>query len=392
MEGWKTIPCSIYRGGTSKAVFLRGQDLPTDARMRDEIILKIFGSPDNRQIDGLGGATPTTSKVGIVEKSKRLDADVDYTFGQVSLDQPFIDFHPNCGNISAAVGPFAVQQGMVKVQQQQREATVRIFNTNTNTIIHARFSVHNGNFFPNGEVVIPGVPGTGSAVLLDFLKVDGGVTGRLFPTGSVTDQIKIQDGRLFTVTVIDAGNLTVLLDGDEIGVSGTEVKSAQIQSKGPILETLEEVRQTVGSRLKLYPEDDATTSSSHALPKVAYVQHPNDYITTTGKLISRDEISLTARVLTMGNLHPAYAVTGGIALAVAACVPGTIAYQKLNNVSENPHFIRIGHPSGILEVGVDAIQQGGTWKVRRVTLLRTARPIMDGHVWLPKYVFESANI
>ncbi len=377
MVNWASISCSIYRGGTSKGIFIQGSDLPQNETERFRTLLSIFGSPDPIQIDGLGGGTPTTSKLAIIDRSSRSDADVDYTFGQVSVERSFIDFKPNCGNISSAVGPFALEHGLVSAQHDE-EALVRIFNTNTNTIIHARFAIANGHFVPDGNTVISGVPGSGSAIYLDFFNATGGVTGRVFPTGSVADTVVLSDGRVIRVTVIDAGNLMVLVDADDLGVSGTE-----IELPDPVGQTLEEIRQRVGRQLGLYSSGEVVAASSHALPKIAWVQHPLDYQDVDGKKISAETIGIVARVLTMGKLHMAYAVTGGIALTVAAHIPGTIPYGKVSARTQTDQLLRIGHPSGVLEVGADvAKDKFGHWTARRVTLVRTARPIMDGQVWV----------
>jgi 2-methylaconitate cis-trans-isomerase PrpF len=373
---WRKIPCSIYRGGTSKGVFLLDTDLPADPTERTRVLLEIFGSPDARQINGLGGATPTTSKVAILRPSTRSDADVDYTFGQVGIEKAVIDFRPNCGNIASAVGPYAVDHGLIRVKES--EALVRIYNTNTDTLLHARFLVQGGRFQPDGEIRIPGVPGTGSPVYLDFFGVEGGLTGALFPTGSVSDVVGISGGRKYRVTVIDAGNCSVFVDGRELGIEN-EALTLDADS----LTVLEEIRQTVGRELSLYPPGEVISPETHALPKIAVVWPPRTYRTSDGSFIDATTQSITARALTMGRIHPSYAVTGAIALSVAVRIPGTVPYEASNHVMQSSSFIRIGHPTGIMEV--DALvsrESGGGYRVERVTLLRTARPIMDGYVWV----------
>jgi len=378
-----TVPCSIYRGGTSKAILLRGKDLPSEPQIRDRVIVYLFGSPDSNQINGLGGSTPTTSKLAIVEKSDRNDADVDYTFGQVSIDCPFVDYRPNCGNISSAVGPFAVQHGLVDVEGDF--ATVRIFNTNTNSLIISRFPVQEKQFYPDGDTVIPGVPGTASEVQLDFRNVGGGTLGALFPTGNVRDTVRLEDERGFTVTVVDAGNLTIFMDADELGMIGDEITETAIQQRGPVLETLEMVRQLVGRRLQLYRQDEVVSASSHALPKIAVVQRPLDYMNSTGHKSRQSDLGITACVFARGRIHPAYAVTGAVALAVAAKIPGTVPFRKANGAQRGERFLTIGHPLGILKIGANVEETNcGDWKVNSVSLIRTARPIMEGEAWLPK--------
>ncbi|GMA62974.1 PrpF protein [Alicyclobacillus fastidiosus] len=376
---WKQIPCSIYRGGTSKGLFLCGIDLPVDPDIRDRTILSLFGSPDSKQIDGLGGATPTTSKLAIVEVSNRPDADVDYTFGQVSIDKASIDYKPNCGNISSAVGPFALRQGMVEAAADGF-LSVRIYNTNTNSIIVSRFKVENGQFVIDGDTEIPGVPGSGSPIYLDFFDEGGGVTGSLFPTGNRTDFIRLTDGSSFHVTIIDVGNLTVIMDGDELGFSGTEVTEDEMR---PMLTKMENIRVAVGRMIGLFADDEIVAPSTHALPKIAIIQSPKDYRTTMGKQVASSEYDIAARVLTMGKLHPTYAVTGGIALSASSKFPDTLTYKKCSFASKERSHLKIGHPAGILEMEAQ-VSNVLEPKVEKVTLIRTARPLMEGQALVPE--------
>ncbi|TDY43996.1 hypothetical protein C7445_11040 [Alicyclobacillus sacchari] len=374
---WRTIPCAIYRGGTSKGIIVRGRDIPSDPNERDRVLLRLFGSPDPRQIDGLGGATPTTSKLAIVEVSSRDDADVDYTFGQVSIDKPYIDYRPNCGNISAAVGPFAVNAGLVEVDGDGM-TQVRIYNTNTDALIVARFLVQGGRFQAAGNAQIPGVPGAGSPVYLDFSRVAGGVTGRLLPTGKRKDELLLANGRRLTVTIIDAGNLTVLVDAEELGLTGCEIRESEMVTAWSVLE---DVRQSVGRMLGLYREGEVVKPETHALPKIAFVHRPIAYRTTDEVLVSDESYDISARVLTMGRLHPTYAVTGAIALVVACKLPGTVAYSRVRKRGRSSGMIRIGHPAGVMEAGAE-VEDGDCPKVAKVTLMRTARPLMAGMAWI----------
>ncbi|MCL6631833.1 MAG: PrpF protein [Alicyclobacillus herbarius] len=375
---WSTIPCSIYRGGTSKVLLLRGRDLPADPKIRDRMILHLFGSPDTKQINGLGGATPTTSKLGIVEVSKRDDADVDYTFGQVSIDKPYIDYKPNCGNVSSAIGPFAVEQGLVPVTQDGW-MRVRIYNTNTDSVIVSRFMVRDGHFVTDGDTRIAGVPGNASPVYLDFFDSGGGVTGKLFPTGNRVDRVRLPDGRVYRVTVIDIGNLTVFMDGDELYLQGTEVQEEELRDVLPIME---EVRQQVGRMLGIFKSDEPVSPTTHALPKIAVVQSPRNYQSTDEELIQTEDYDIAARVLTMGRLHPTYAVTGGIALTVSSKYEGTISFDKCSLSCRNSNRLRIGHPAGVLEMRAKVAEKPDS-DVCKVTLVRTARPLISGHAWVP---------
>ncbi|WP_206922091.1 PrpF domain-containing protein [Alicyclobacillus suci] len=376
---WSTLPCSIYRGGTSKALLLRNRDLPKDPLTRDQLILSLFGSPDKRQINGLGGATPTTSKVGIIEVSTRKDADVDYTFGQVSIDKPYIDYIPNCGNVSAAVGPFAVEQGMVSTTKDGWNS-VRIYNTNTKAIIVSRFMVQDHHFVPDGNTKIPGVPGTGSPVYLDFIDAGGGVTGKLFPTGNKQDKIHLPDGSIFRVTVIDIGNLTILMDGDELQLKGTEVSERELSH---VLPTIEAVRQQVGRMLGIFDANQAVSATTHAIPKIALVQSVRKYRTTGLEWLNESDYDIVARAITMGNLHPTYPVTGGMALSVASKIPGTISFEKCSPHCQTNSQLRIGHPAGVLEMEAEVSESDPSRA--KVTLVRTARPLISGQAWIPSF-------
>ncbi|QSO53521.1 PrpF protein [Alicyclobacillus curvatus] len=377
---WTSLPCSIYRGGTSKALLLRQQDLPKDPKTRDQMILYLFGSPDAKQVNGLGGATPTTSKLGIVKVSSRPDADIDYTFGQVSIDTAFVDYRPNCGNVSSAIGPFAVEQGMVPAHEDGW-ISVRIYNTNTDSLIVSRFLVNHGHFVPDGETTIPGVPGTGSPIYLDFFDAGGSVTGKLFPTGRRADDITLPDGRTFHVTVIDVGNLTILMDSDELSLEGTEISEQQLKHALP---TMEQVRQQIGRMLGVFRQGEVVTPTTHALPKIAAVQSARDYQSSDGRTIPAKDCDITARVLTMGRLHPTYAVTGAMALTVSAKFSGTIGFEKASLNSRKSHRLRIGHPAGVLEMQAEVTDCPDP-RVSRVTLIRTARPLITGNASVPVF-------
>lgn len=387
MGEWVLVPCSVYRGGTSKGVFILGSNLPRDPEDRDRVILQIFGSPDPKQVNGLGGATPTTSKLAIIDRSSRPEADVDYTFGQVSITSSTIDYSPNCGNISSAVGPFAVESGLVHVTGN--EATIRIYNTNTNTLITSTFPVHNGHFVPDGETTIAGVPGTASKIVLTFYKLGGAVTGKLLPTGSARDIVTLPDGRSFYVTVIDAGNLTIIMDADELGVLGTELSEPELNRQSNVLRTMEGVRQVVGRQLRLFSDEEVVAAETHAIPKIALVAKPKAYKTSQGEQVMVQDFDVLARVLTMGRLHPSYAVTGAVALAVASKIDGTLVATKV--LSKSDGSLRIGHPSGVFETAAEVTREAsGQWVVNSVSLVRTARPIMDGVAWVPQRIIRNA--
>ena len=304
------------RGGTSKGIFLMEKDLPRDSRLRDRIILAVFGSPDLRQIDGLGGADSLTSKLAIISPAKEQGRDIHYTFGAVGIDKSFVDYSANCGNISSAVGPFAVDQGLVKAEEPF--TVVRIFNTNTQKMIFARVPVKKGKVVSDGDYVIDGVPGTGARIDLSFFDPGGATTGRLLPTGNVVDEVLLDSGEKVPLTIVDAGNPTAFVRAEDIGLRGTELPAEfdQDERKKRILETIRErVAELMG--IPLNP----------SIPKVAFVAPPQDYQTLALKENSAGEIDFLARAMAMGKMHKVFPVTGGIPAAIAAVLPGSVVYE-----------------------------------------------------------------
>ena len=386
MYGYRKVPCAIWRGGTSKGVMLKRDDLPKDDSALDQAILKIMGSPDIRQLNGIGGATPTTSKVAILARSTRSDIDVDYTFAQVAIDKAEVDYGPNCGNVSAAVGPFAVESGLVGASTAG-PMTVRIFNTNTNRVIHSKFLVRNGQFVSEGDTVIAGVPGSGSEVRLHFLRPDGGATGMLFPTGRLIDEVSISNGRSFQVSVVDAGNLSVIVDGSQF-VDGWDRPWFAGEEEWELGNTLEDIRQTVGGMLKLYSLGERVTATTHALPKITVVRSNYSYQTRTGEWVDAREMTIAARAVTMGKPHPAYPVTGGTALAACAKIPGTVAHRLANVDHQRRPYVAIGHPGGISRIEVEVSRVGDQWQVDAVASTRTAHSLIDGWVFLPTDLYD----
>lgn len=378
---WKQLPCAIYRGGTSRAVFFDDKDLPADPTVRDRVLLSVIGSPDPNQINGLGGANITSSKVAIVKKSVREDADIEYTHGQVDILNPFIDYAANGGNISAAIGPFAVDRGMFAAHEG--EVCVRIYNTNTQTLFAAHFPVVGGMFYPEGNTVVPGVPGTASEVRLDYFEPAGGVTGTLFPTGRVLEEAEI-DGKTFNMTVIDAGNLSVIVRADELGMTGSEITQDDIV---PTLPLIEKIRWETAKRLERYLPQDREALSKNLLPKVEIVSPPLEYVSRSGEHIDKARYSIWARDITVDTLHPSYPLTGGIAMGIASLVPGTVAHACAG-LSGTEGRLHIGHPSGTFEIGASVKHTGDQWQAVKVSLISTARPIIDGKVWVPDHLFE----
>jgi methylitaconate Delta-isomerase len=373
------IRCAFIRGGTSKGAFLLAKDLPSDPTLRDQIILAIYGSPDPRQIDGLGGADSLTSKVAIISTSPRDDADIDYTFGQVSINSQLIDYKGNCGNMSSGVGPFAVDEGLVPAVEPITQ--VRIYNTNTKKIIVADVPVKDGKALVEGDCSIDGVPGTGSRIMLDFLDSGGSVTGKLLPTGNVIDTINVE-GRSYTVSFVDAANPAVFVHAEEVGLRGTELAS-EIDGNSALLEELERIRSAAAERLGFVADRRDGTRLSPAVPKMTIVSRPQRYMSSKGEIITEDSIDLTARIMSMQKAHKAYAVTGAVVTAAAARIPGTVV-NEVYRQREGSNLVRIGHTSGrfTLEIIVEEREEG--IYLKRAAVERTARRIMDGYVYVPK--------
>jgi 2-methylaconitate cis-trans-isomerase PrpF len=379
MHGQQTmIRCSIYRGGTSKGIYLLDNDLPRDPVTRDRVILALYGSPDPRQIDGLGGADPLTSKVAIISRSDRAGVDVDYTFGQVGITTPDIDYSGNCGNISAGVGPFAIDEGLVKAVEPV--TLVRIFNTNTNKVIVAHVPVVDGKAAVEGNYAMAGVPRSGARILLDFLRPTGAITGKLLPTGQTRDVIAIEGYGSLTVSIVDAGNPVVFVRAEDIGMRGPELPD-EIESDPALLATLEQIRSSVAEMIGLVRQVRGVREISKAVPKMIVVASRQAYHTSEGREVKADEMNLVARAMSMQRVHKAYPITGAICTAVAASMDGTVPWE----VASDPESGRvcIGHPMGVLPAEVKIEQKGDGYHVERVTLVRTSRRLMAGYAYVP---------
>jgi hypothetical protein len=382
------VRCSILRGGTSRGVFFLENDLPSERAAIEPILLDVFGSPDIRQIDGLGGATSQTSKAAIIGPPSRPDADIDYTFAQVSVTDALVDWGGNCGNISSAVGPFAIDQGLVRAVEPV--TTVRIHNTNTAKVIVARVPTANGRARSEGDYAISGVPGTSARVLLEFDDPAGSVTGSLLPTGRACDEVTLADGRTFPVSVVDAGNPTVFLRAADIGLAGTELP-LEIEAASDATAILEEVRGVIAERLGLVGDRRDATRVTPGLPKVGFVTAPTDYATSDGGRVGVADCDLVGRLMSMQTAHRSYMTTGAIATAAAAFVPGTIVAQAVRPRSERPEAetIRIGHPYGVMHAVVRADDLGDPATIRAIAVGRTARHILDGQVWVRRRVLPT---
>lgn len=377
---------AVYmRGGTSKAVFFHENHLPKNPEIRDRVILATYGSPDpnRRQIDGMGGAVSSTSKVAIISPSKDPDYDVNYHFGQVSIDKPKIGYQGNCGNISSAVGPFAIDEGLVNPEEPITK--VRIYQTNTKKLIVAEVPVKDGLYNEEGTYAIDGVPGRGGRITLHFFNPGGSVTGKLLPTGNVTDVIEVPGGGEITISIVDAANPVVFVRARDLGLRGTEIY--EIDGSGEIRQKLEAIRSRGAVMLGLASSPEEASQISQDVPKIALVSEAQDYKALNGEVIQKDEIDIVTRIMSMGTLHKAYAATGAICTTGASKIENTVVNEMLGKGALEAKEIRLGHPGGIISVGAIIEKKGNAYEYREAVLGRTARRLMDGYVYVPESIF-----
>ncbi len=365
---------AVYmRGGTSRALFFHQTDLPKESAARDRILLAALGSPDpyGRQLDGLGGGISSLSKAVIVGPSTTPEADVEYTFAQVAVSESLVDYTGNCGNCTAAVGPFAVDERLVPAAEP--ETTVRLYNTNTRKRVLARVPVVDGEAAVTGSFELQGVPGKGARIALDFLDPGGAVTGALLPSGSPRDILEVRSVGAVEASLVDSTNPMVFVRAKDLGLLGTEPPEV-VDSDRTLLERLEAIRVTGAKRMGLGP--------TPALPKVAVVAPPAPFRALDGRLVEASAADLSARVISMGKCHRAFALTGAMCLAVAARIEGTVVAEclPLSPVSSD---LRLAHPSGILPISAAVERKDGQWWVSQVTAYRTARRLMEGYVRIP---------
>ena len=378
------IPAVYMRGGTSKGVFFLGRDLPHQPRERDALLLRVVGSPDpyGKHTDGMGGATSSTSKVVVVTPSRRDDCDVDFLFGAVSIADPLIDWSGNCGNLSAAVGPFAIGEGLVPATEGITR--VRIWQANIGRRIDAFVPVRDGEVIEHGAFMEDGVPFASAEIRLEFLDPAGeesGAGASLLPTGSPQDELEVRGVGAITATMINAGNPTVFVRAASLGLTGKEA-SADVDRERKLLDRLEAIRAAAAVRMGLATSPEEATRNRPATPKVSWVGRPAAYRPSAGGEIPADRIDVLARIMSMGKLHHAYTGTGSIALAVAAALPGTVVNEVARTLPGLP--TRIGHQSGTLAVGAQvAIGDDGRWRVEKAVLARSARRLMTGWVHIP---------
>ncbi|MBQ3458799.1 MAG: PrpF protein, partial [Synergistaceae bacterium] len=335
----KKLPVTIMRGGTSKGVYILEDDMPANHDEWEPLLLRLMGSPDAKQIDGLGGSYSVTSKVAIIKKSSNPDADVDYTFAQVSVDKPLVSYKGNCGNISSGVGPFAIEKGLVEAKDGV--TSVRIFNTNTNKIIEADVKTPGGEVAYSGDFAIAGVPGTASPVKLKFVKPSGTLGKGLLPTGNVVDTLDVPGFGKVDVSIVDAANPLVFVKAVDIGLTGKELPD-ELNAKPDMLELLEKIRGLAAQKLNLIDDYTKSAWETPGIPKMTFVANSDNYTTSDGKEIAKDKIDLLSRMMSMQKPHPTYAMTGAMCTAAAAVTPGSIVNQVISPEVDN-QFIRIGH-------------------------------------------------
>jgi len=384
MADYRRIPCVIQRGGTSKGVYLHEKDLPKDPELRNKVILAIFGSPDIRQIDGLGGADPLTSKCAIIGLPERSDADVNYTMVQVDITKPILDFNGNCGNISSGVGPFAIDEGLVPVKEP--ETVVRIYNTNTKTILKAFVQTDQGKSKYLGDYAIDGVPGTGSKILLDYSATEGAGTGKFLPTGNTIDFISIPSIGKIEVSIVDAGNPSCFLKPEVLGLSGIEGPFDQgvINS----LDTIELIRGTAAKLLGFVDDAAKARTESPTYPMIATVSEPANYTSfTDGSRIEAGQIDFVSRYFFMQEMHKTYPGTGTVCAGAAALIEGTLVNRVCSERASKEKIVRIGHPSGTIEIEVDVANTAEGPRLTMAAFGRTSRRIMEGFVYVPQRLF-----
>ncbi|QXN25325.1 2-methylaconitate cis-trans isomerase PrpF [Shewanella putrefaciens] len=384
------VAATYMRGGTSKGVFFRLQDLPEAAQVpgpaRDALLLRVIGSPDpyGKQIDGMGGATSSTSKTVILSKSSQADHDVDYLFGQVSIDKPFVDWSGNCGNLTAAVGAFAISNGLIDAERIPLNGicTVRIWQANIGKTIIAHVPITNGEVQETGDFELDGVTFPAAEVQIEFMNPaadEDGDGGSMFPTGNLVDVLEVPGVGSFNATMINAGIPTIFINAEDLGYTGTELQD-DINSDNAALAKFEAIRAHGAVRMGLIKHIDEAASRQHT-PKVAFVAKPKNYVSSSGKAVAAEEIDLLVRALSMGKLHHAMMGTAAVAIGTAAAIPGTLV--NLAAGGGEKEAVRFGHPSGTLRVGAQAMQTNGEWTVVKAIMSRSARVLMEGFVRVP---------
>ena len=370
----KEVQCTLFRGGTSKGLFFLESDLP-DRSLWPEMLLSLMGSPDHLQVDGLGGAVATASKAAIISKSDNDGYDVDYLFAQVSVDKPIVSYKGNCGNMCSAVGPYAIEAGLVKTTDPI--TTVRIHNVNTDKIIYAYVPTKNNKVIYEGDFEIAGVPGSAACLKIDFQNPAGSVTGKLLPTGNVADRIFVPDFGSLEVSFVDSSNPLVFIRATDIGMKGHELPN-EIDSNAELMALLEKIRGAAAIKLGFITGYKDSRTKSPTVPKLAMVSSSQQYITADGKEISQGSYDILCRMMSMQKTHKNYALTGAMCTASAAVIKGTIVNQLVKEGFDHTKLL-IGHPGGIMQAGVEyEVQQNGLIDVSWAIGYRTARMLMRG--------------
>lgn len=385
------VAATYMRGGTSKGVFFNLSDLPEEAqkpgKARDALLLRVIGSPDPyaKQIDGMGGATSSTSKTVIVSPSSQPEHDVDYLFGQVSIDKPFVDWSGNCGNLSAAVGPFAIHAGLIPAERipENGVVAVKVWQANIGKTIVIHVPICNGFVQETGDFELDGVTFPAAEIQVDFMHPAAG-DGSMFPTGNLVDDLEVPEVGTFNATLINAGIPTIFIDADALGYSGTELQQ-DINSDELALARFEKIRAYGALKMGLIDKVEEAESRQHT-PKVAFVSKAKSYQASSGKQVDENDVDLLVRALSMGQLHHAMMGTAAVAIASASCVPGTLV--NLAAGGGEKHSVTFGHPSGTLKVGARATHSNQGWVVEKAAMSRSARILMEGFVRVPSNVFE----
>lgn len=385
------VAATYMRGGTSKGVFFNLSDLPEEAqepgKARDALLLRVIGSPDPyaKQIDGMGGATSSTSKTVIVSPSSQPEHDVDYLFGQVSIDKPFVDWSGNCGNLSAAVGPFAIHAGLIPAERipENGVVAVKVWQANIGKTIVIHVPIRNGLVQETGDFELDGVTFPAAEIQVDFMHPAAG-DGSMFPTGNLVDDLEVPEVGTFNATLINAGIPTIFIDADALGYSGTELQQ-DINNDELALARFEKIRAYGALKMGLIDKVGEAESRQHT-PKVAFVSKAKSYQASSGKQIDDNDVDLLVRALSMGQLHHAMMGTAAVAIASASCVPGTLV--NLAAGGGEKHSVTFGHPSGTLKVGARATHSNQGWVVEKAAMSRSARILMEGFVRVPSNVFE----
>lgn len=380
------VPATYMRGGTSKGVFFSLTDLPEVAQVpgkaRDNILLRVIGSPDpyGAQIDGMGGATSSTSKTVILAKSEQTDHDVDYLFGQVSIDKAFVDWSGNCGNLTAAVGAFAINNGLVDAERipENGISVVRIWQKNIKKTIIAHVPITNGQVQETGDFELDGVTFPAAEVVIEFMDPADG-EGSMFPTGNLVDDLDVPGVGTLKATMINAGIPTIFVNASDIGYTGTELREA-INGDPEKLAFFENLRAHGAIKMGLINSVEEAAGRQHT-PKIAFVAPATEYTSSSGKTVTTDEIDLCVRALSMGKLHHAMMGTAAVAIGTAAAIPGTLVNLAAGGGERNA--VRFGHPSGTLRVGAEAREEGGEWQATKAIMSRSARRLMEGVVYIP---------